>query len=260
MKVPTNLILLATAAATATFPALGSADSVVSSEVMALLYQDSENAPPPPAPPTEAESPDRWYAAAALGATFLLDTQIKSNDGPKFKFNTGIGLNLGVGYILTKSWAIEVRSGILWNEIDQYQGSSQGVTVSGGDGRIYQVPLMFSGIYSIPLSEKFSVGLKAGVGVQWTNFNVDNIRAVSAAGTDFVSYDNTSASFRWEVGIQLAHQIAHNIRIGGGFIFSGTSSVDIGSPTINGNTISFVSDDLEPLYNFSLGFGVNIAF
>ena len=228
---------------------------------MALLYQDSDNVPAPP-PPVDAEAPNRWYASAAIGASFLLGTEISNTSGPKFKFKTGVGLNLGVGYILTKQWSVEVRSGVLWNEIDEYQGSSQGVSYNGGDGTVYQIPLMASAIYSIPISDKFSVGLKGGIGLQWTNFSVDRIRITAPGQNALGSFDNTSASFRWEVGFQLANQIAHNIRIGGGVMFSGSTSVDIGSPTVDsgGNSIFGPSEKLDPLYNITLGFGVNIRF
>ena len=173
-----------------------------------------------------------------------------------------MGLNLGVGYILTEQWAVEVRSGVLWNEIDAYQGTSQGVSYNGGDGTVYQIPLMASAIYSIPFSDKFSVGLKAGIGLQWTDFSVDRIRITAPGLNALGSLDNTSTSFRWEVGFQLANQIAHNIRIGGGVMFSGTTSVDIGSPTVDigGNNIVGLGDKLDPLYNITLGFGVNITF
>ena len=255
------MLLLTVGAAAFGCSSLVAADSVVSTDVMALLYQDSDNAPPPP-PPTDAEAPNRWYASAALGASFLLDTEISNTSGPKFKFKTGMGLNLGVGYILTEQWAVEVRSGVLWNEIDAYQGTSQGVSYNGGDGTVYQIPLMASAIYSIPFSDKFSVGLKAGIGLQWTDFSVDRIRITAPGLNALGSLDNTSTSFRWEVGFQLANQIAHNIRIGGGVMFSGTTSVDIGSPTVDigGNNIVGLGDKLDPLYNITLGFGVNITF
>lgn len=235
--------------------------SMVSADALALITQDADEKTPPP--PTETAAANPWYAAAAFGGNFLMDAKIKDADGIEFKFKNGIGLNIGVGYQLCETLAVEVRSGVLWNEIKGFNETSMIENITGGDGDVYQIPLMASLIYSIPISEKLSIGLKAGVGIQWTDFNASNIE-VSSPGvqSSFGSYDHTSTAFRWEVGFQLASQIAHNVRIGGGVLFSGTSSVSLGTATVTGGGAGgdFGDDKLEALYNVSLGFGVTITF
>jgi opacity protein-like surface antigen len=235
--------------------------SMVSADALALITQDADEKTPPL--PTETAAANPWYAAAAVGGNFLLDAKIKDEDGIKFKFKNGLGLNIGVGYQLCETLAVEVRSGLLWNEIKGFNETGMNENITGGDGDVYQIPLMASLIYSIPISEKLSIGLKAGVGIQWTDFNASNIE-VSSPGvpSSFGSYDHTSTAFRWEVGFQLANQIAHNVRIGGGVLFSGTSSVSLGTATVTGGGAGgdFGDDKLEALYNVSLGFGVQITF
>ena len=235
--------------------------SMASADALALITQDVDEKTPPP--PTEIEAANPWYAAAAFGGNFLMDAKIKDADGIKFKFKNGLGLNIGVGYQLCETLAVEVRSGLLWNEIKGFNETNPNGNITGGDGNVYQIPLMASVIYSIPINEKLSIGLKAGVGIQWTDFNASNIE-VSSPGvqSSFGSYDHTSTAFRWEVGFQLANQIAHNVRIGGGVIFSGTSSVSLGTATVTGGAGggNFGDDKLEALYNVSLGFGVTITF
>lgn len=235
--------------------------SMVSADALALITQDADEKTPPP--PTETAAANPWYAAAAFGGNFLMDAKIKDTDGIKFKFKNGLGLNIGVGYQLCETLAVEVRSGLLWNEIKGFNETGMNENITGGDGDVYQIPLMASLIYSIPISEKLSIGLKAGVGIQWTDFNASNIE-VSSPGvqSSFGSYDHTSTAFRWEVGFQLANQIAHNVRIGGGVLFSGTSSVSLGTATVTGGGAGgdFGDDKLEALYNVSLGFGITITF
>ena len=235
--------------------------SMVSADALALITQDADEKTPPP--PTETAAANPWYAAAAFGGNFLMDAKIKDTDGIKFKFKNGLGLNIGVGYQLCETLAVEVRSGLLWNEIKGFNETGMNENITGGDGDVYQIPLMASLIYSIPISEKLSIGLKAGVGIQWTDFNASNIE-VSSPGvqSSFGSYDHTSTAFRWEVGFQLANQIAHNVRIGGGVLFSGTSSVSLGTATVTGGGAGgdFGDDQLEALYNVSLGFGITITF
>jgi|GEM_PF-5936769 len=238
--------------------------SMVSADALTLITQDVDEKTPPP--PTEIEAATPWYAAAAFGGNFLMDAKIKDEDGIKFKFKNGIGLNIGVGYQLCETLAVEVRSGVLWNEIKGFNETrmtgNTSVTATGGDGDVFQIPLMASLIYSIPISEKLSIGLKAGVGIQWTDFKASNIMLSEAIGLSSVSYDHTSTAFRWEVGFQLANQIAHNVRIGGGVIFSGTSSVSLGTATVTGAAAAgnFGDNKLEALYNVSLGFGITITF
>ena len=235
--------------------------SMVSADALALITQDADEKTPPP--PTETAAANPWYAAAAFGGNFLMDAKIKDTDGIKFKFKNGLGLNIGVGYQLCETLAVEVRSGLLWNEIKGFNETGMNENITGGGGDVYQIPLMASLIYSIPISEKLSIGLKAGVGIQWTDFNASNIE-VSSPGvqSSFGSYDHTSTAFRWEVGFQLANQIAHNVRIGGGVLFSGTSSVSLGTATVTGGGAGgdFGDDKLEALYNVSLGFGITITF
>ncbi|MDA0296442.1 MAG: outer membrane beta-barrel protein [Planctomycetota bacterium] len=234
--------------------------SMVSADALALITQDADEKTPPP--PTETAAANPWYAAAAFGGNFLLDAKIKDTDGIKFKFKNGLGLNIGVGYQLCETLAVEVRSGLLWNEIKGFNETGMNENITGGDGDVYQIPLMASLIYSIPISEKLSIGLKAGVGIQWTDFNASNIEVSDGVQNSVVSYDHTSTAFRWEVGFQLANQIAHNVRIGGGVLFSGTSSVSLGTATVTGGAAGadFGDDKLEALYNVSLGFGVIITF
>lgn len=237
--------------------------SMAPADALSLLYQEADEKTPPP--PEEAEVAGPWYFAAAIGGTFALDADIKDQNGSYFKFNTGVGMNLGFGYAFNKTFALEVRSGVLWNGINSIQNFRIGTgTYGGGDGDLYQVPMMASLLVSFPISEKFSIGLKAGVGAQWTKFNstVNSYNAGIFAGTN--TWDNSSISFRYEVGVQLAHQITHNIKIGGGLIFSGTSEVSIGTPqlyTPAGAPVPTIGEDnLERIFNISLGFGVTVFF
>ncbi|MCP4836742.1 MAG: hypothetical protein GY895_18475, partial [Phycisphaera sp.] len=141
-------------------------------------------------------------------------------------------------------------------------GGESGFQITDGSGDIYQIPVMASLIYSIPINDRFSIGLKGGAGVQFTNFNAKDVTIVSPGGKAQSSWNNDSTAFRWEVGFQIAHQVAHNIRIGGGVLFSGTTDVDIGSadPALAGLGVLDDDQKLKGLYNISLGFGVNISF
>ena len=65
---------------------------------------------------------------------------------------------------------------------------------------------------------------------------------------DDLSYRKKSTAFRWEVGLQLATEVATNVRIGGGVIFGGTSEVNIGA--LEGSAgMNPMEDKLKGLFN-----------
>ena len=228
--------------------------TAASADALMLLNQDDAGDTPPP-PAAVEKTP--WYVAAAVGGNIALNAKMKDTD-VKFKFKTGVGVNLGVGYAFAENLAVEVRSGIMWNKIKEVEGTYMGnAMLSGGSGHMYQVPVMASVVYSLPINEKTNLGIKAGAGIQWTDFKADSITLTTAPllPLDNLSYSNKSTAFRWELGLQLATQVATNVRVGGGVIFGGTSEVNIGE--LSGNSME---DKLKGLYNVSLGFGVNIAF
>lgn len=233
--------------------------SAVSADALSILNQDADEKTPPPPTTTEATSP--WYVAGAVGGNYLLESKLKDAGEAKFKFRTGIALNVGVGYGIAENLAVEIRSGLMWNKIDGTSGGESGFQITDGSGDIYQIPVMASLIYSIPINDRFSIGLKGGAGVQFTNFNAKDVTIVSPGARDRQSsWNNDSTAFRWEVGFQIAHQVAPNIRIGGGVLFSGTTDVNIGSADPAGLGVLDDDQKLKGLYNVSLGFGVNISF
>lgn len=233
--------------------------SIVSADALSILNQDADQKTPPPPTTTEATSP--WYVAGAVGGNFILKSKVKDAGDAKFKFKTGIALNVGIGYGIAENLAVEVRSGLMWNKIDGSSGGESGSEISGGKGDIYQIPVMASLVYSIPINDKFSIGLKGGAGVQFTNFNAKDVTIVNPGQPNVLaSWDNDSTAFRWEVGFQVAHQVTSNIRIGGGVLFSGTTEVNIGAADVAGFGSVDEDQKLKGLYNISLGFGVNISF
>lgn len=235
-----------------------------------LLYQDSGDKTPPPPEATEAES--KWYFTGDVGANFVLDSEVKEFYGVKFKFKPGAGMNFGFGYNFTKMFALEMSSGFTWNKIDQLNGLGPVPTAIGtatlqsdGDGDLYQVPFMVNFVVTIPI-DKFSIGLFGGVGVQWTRFSSSNDVLLNGASTTFqLKFDTNSASFRYNVGVRLAYDITHNVKIGVNGMFAGSTEVNIGTAgavTVPGfGTLSGGDDQhLKSLFNFQVAFGVNVAF
>ena len=243
--------------------------SMASADALLLLNQDADEKTTSPQEEAEAACP--WYMAGTLGTSIALDSDIKDSNGASFKFKAGVGFNIGVGYAFNKYFAVEIRSGYLWNSLDSVPSYDFGPpgsfksTVNGGDGNLYQVPLTADLVVSIPISDNFTIGLLGGIGMQWTKFKVSNIgltRANVDVGT--LGFNSDSVAFRYNFGLRFAHQIAHNVRVGGGFLFSGTTEVKLGKGTYafnaGGSTEGDVDVNLRRILNISIGAGVSISF
>ena len=219
---------------------------------------------------TETTEASPWFFIGALGGGAMFDSDFKGEDNLSVKYNPGIGLNLGVGYALNKHWAIEISTGLAWNGIDRISGfdNSSGVslTASGGNGDLYQVPLVASIAWATPLGERFTLGIAAGVGMQWTSFDLHDAN-LTVNGVPFgtASQKKNSVAFRYQVGVQITREIASNIQLGFGVRFFGTSEVDLGRTTYfpTGGGASFKSTEsskLKNLMGFALGTSLKITF
>jgi opacity protein-like surface antigen len=229
-----------------------------------LLYQDSDDNTPPPPDAAEAASP--WYLTADVGVNFAMEAEFKDggNAGSKFKFKPGLGMNIGVGYNFTKMFGLEISSGLQWNKVKELDVSNPlpGLTVSQDSGDLYQIPLMANFVVNFNVTDKFDIGLVAGVGMQWTKFKSTNTLTTGGGGivlTDQIAFDHNSVAFRYNFGLRMNYAITHNVRLGANFLFTGSTSVDIGSPT-DAAGVAFQDETLKDLLNFGIGFGVEWSF
>ena len=233
------------------------------------LMQDAARNDEASAVTPEATEACPWFFIGALGGSALLDSDFEGEDNLSVKYNPGVGLNLGVGYALNKHWAVEIMTGVSWNGIDGVSGFSSetgiALTASGGNGDVYQIPLIASIAWGTPLGEGFTLGIAAGVGAQWTSFDLHGT-AVEVNGVPWgtVSQKGDSLAFRYQIGVQVTREIASNIQLGFGVRFFGTSEVDLGNTTyFPDGAASFESTEstkLNSLMGFALGTSLKITF
>ena len=233
-----------------------------------LLYQDSDDKTPPP--PDAAADASPWYLTADVGVNFAMKGEFKDggNVGSDFKFNPGLGMNIGVGYNFTKMFGLEISSGLQWNKVKELNIANPipGLVVSQDSGDLYQVPLVANFVVNFNVTDKFDIALLGGAGMQWTKFTSTNfLNPTTGVGLrpDTVTWDHHSFAFRYNFGLRMNYAITHNVRLGANFLFTGSTSVDIGSPTDTNFTPTgraFQDDTLKDLLNFSIGFGVVWSF
>jgi len=243
--------------------------SVASADAL-LLYQDSDDNT---APPPDAADASPWYLTADIGVNFAMKADIKENGyaAGNFKFEPGMGMNIGVVYNFTKMFGLELSSGLQWNKVKDLNIDNPvaGLTVAQDSGDLYQIPFMANFVVNFNVSDKFDIGLVAGVGMQWTKFKSTNTLTNGGAGGpglvlfDTVTWDHNSIAFRYNFGLRMNYAITHNVRLGANFLFTGSTEVNIGSPTdtiLTPTGINFEEDKLKDLLNFGIGFGVEWSF
>lgn len=77
-------------------------------------------------------------------------------------FNLGIRGNVVLGYDISKSFAVEFDTGVLWNSMDKAGGTS--LDSSGKSFDTYTVPFMASVIYKVPVKGSWYPYVGVGVG------------------------------------------------------------------------------------------------
>lgn len=228
-----NVTSLALGIATLAFTASTSADA------LSLAQEESRTAGN--SAPIVIEETSPWYFHAAGGGNMMLNSDFENVDHT-MKFGPGVAVDLGVGYSLNKIFAVQVQTGVAWNKIDSIDGAD----LSGGEGNVYQVPLTLHLVMGFPISDSWKLGFSAGGGIQWTNFDGSG----RTNGSMAYSYSSQSYAFRYQLGVAATRTIAHNMTLGFGVRFSGTTSLDIG----------YNGEKVKGLTNIGLGATFKLTF
>ena len=203
------------------------------------------------------------------------------------KFNTGIDATVAFGYELSDWLSIELQTGLVWNGVNgvtgnwmipngQPGGVQQTVTTNiwGGNGNLYQVPMMVNLNFDIPLSTPDSerwpfigcttyLTLNLGVGAEYAKLKIDDIQLPGGAGVPTLNagIDKGAWGFAYQVGANLRMEIAHNMDLGLYFQFRGTSSMNFGSPSVTGTPlVSGMDFTVSSLMNYAVGMNFRIEF
>lgn len=241
--------------------------------------------------PARKQKPSDLYIVGDVGLNLLQDVQWRDTgfqSDPKFQFKPGIDARLGLGIRITEKtvknvterFNMEISAGFLWNSIDAVSSSIEEFNdplqtgagiglwgLSGGDGRMMQVPLTVDFIWTAYETEKISLSMNLGLGVQWTDFEVNNAMfaeyATPTSPAPIQSIDlnasGSSVAFRYQAGLDLLFKITDGMRLGGYFRYGGAAPTSLGrlstgSPAPLGNL------RLGALNNFSVGLRLGIDF
>ncbi|MCH2161554.1 MAG: hypothetical protein MK085_06730 [Phycisphaerales bacterium] len=244
------------------------------------------------------------YFRFDAGANFLGNANIKnvslqgtsmptgtpgiSNAG--IKFNPGLDTAVSFGYELGDWLSIELQTGLAWNGINGIYGNwliPNGISgtgeqlivdrnISGGNGHLYQIPMMVNLNFDIPLSTPDSerwpfightayLTLSVGVGAEYAHLNITDMYFPGGGGTGLATMraelDNGAWAFAYQVGANLRMELAQNMDLGVYFRFRGTSSFDFGNPTFDAPGVNSPRGfEISSLLNYAVGMNFRIEF
>ena len=239
-------------------------------------------------PPRRADKPSNLYLKADVGLNLLQDTTLREtgfSEDPRLRFRPGLDANLGLGInmIETKKathierFSMEFTIGVLWNEVDSVSSETENLTpvnpifgpgwysITGGEGHMLQIPLDVDFVWTVYETERVSVALNVGLGVQWTDLDLKNTSITQYTGnggaviktTDF-SASGSAIGFHYQGGFDVLFEITTGVEIGGYFRYAGTPASSLG--TITGPAIPFGELKINDLNNFSVGARLTLAF
>lgn len=241
--------------------------------------------------PARKQGPSDLYIVGDVGLNLLQDVRWRDtgfNSDPKFQFNPGIDARLGLGIRIaqktvknvTERFNMEISAGFLWNTIDAVSstveefddplqtGAGVGLWgLSGGDGRMMQVPLTVDFVWTAYETRKISLSMNFGVGVQWTDFEVNNAMFAEYASPTSpapiqsidLSASGSSVAFRYQAGLDLLFLITDGMRVGGYFRYGGAAPTSLGRLS-TGAPVPLGNLRIGALNNFSVGLRFGIDF
>ena len=204
------------------------------------------------------DDPLGQYIRLQVGGNFAFDASIKDessnaagtlfnlNNG-KIKFDPGVDFQVTWGIAVWEALAIELSTGFAYNSVSSVEGTwtsplAPGSTpTTGGSGSATSIPLVIGLGYSFGVTDTFTLGVNAGVGVQFTYADISGVSGVGFQPLE-ASIDGTAASFRYQVGVTADWALSHSFGLGAYVRYSGTTESNFGRPEFNTTQVVGISD------------------
>ncbi|MCH2160318.1 MAG: hypothetical protein MK085_00445 [Phycisphaerales bacterium] len=236
--------------------------------------QGARRAAVSPVPDHDTGEEPSWFLSFNAGVNMALDADLKDitptgltsfglQDG-KIKFKPGMDLDLAIAWPLASFFSMDVQTGLAWNSVDSVSGELPNLlgppaALAGGEGNVYQIPVMTNAIFDIGLSEDIFLTFNVGIGFQFTYADISGVSSPSLPGVT-ASLSNSSLSFRYQVGAELRFEVSPGITLGAFTRFSGTTENNFGRAEFS--AIFTGTDDVkaDTLMNVAAGFNLRATF
>jgi hypothetical protein len=254
-----------------------------------LMLSNASQADEAAAVPAKTAKPSPLYIKADVGLNLLQDADWRDTgfaSKPRFQFNAGIDSSLGLGVKIqestkggiTERFNMEFSVGFMWNSLDAVSSSVEQLVdpigpnssgfwgLSGGEGRMMQIPITVDFIWTMYETDRISISLNGGFGAQWTDFDLKNANFseyTAPTGTVTRNFDlnasGNAVAFRYQGGLDVRFKLAAGIELGGYLQYAGATSSSLGRLT-TGSPAPLGELKLGALNNFSVGARLTIAF
>jgi opacity protein-like surface antigen len=160
------------------------------------------------------------YISADVGSAFRPDTIFHESFGTTdhTTYNAGIRADIGIGYNVNKSWAVELDTGVIWNSIDKVNG----VPLSSFNETFdtYLIPNLVNVIYKVPTKSPLAPYVGVGVGsvVSIADINAGNFHG---SNPDLSDSDYT---FAYQAEAGLNYNVSKRVSFGVDYKFLGMLS------------------------------------
>jgi len=204
------------------------------------LAADEAAAPPPAARSATAA----WYLRNEVGGNFIPDISLKdksitigadvvSSTNASVAMDGGVAWNIAGGFHLNDWLALEMSTGIAYNDFDSVSGtiSVNGTPTLAGttgiSGHLLQVPILFGPRAEVPLGENFRFNAGVSLGAIYID---GDLAASFTDGITTVSFDggDSAWAFAYSVTLGLDWVIAPSVDLGLAYRFLGTTSASFG--------------------------------
>ena len=210
-----------------------------------------------------------------------------------FVAGTGYDFTFGIGIKLSEEVTVEVQTGVQWNPIESASANlsylveeqvpggdpierSYSSPAIGGQGDIYQVPLVANLLYDVEVMKDLRLAIGAGAGVQWTQFTSRNITSTEYPGVIYydqisqqeqllpliMNLEGQAISARFQLRAGLSWQVIPRGFLGAYVQFSQSSLVNIGGLGFDENANNIYRDggEIRVPYLRSLSIGGRFSY
>ena len=172
-----------------------------------------------------AQSASKLYVKANGGVAFQQDIALKTQINPvpgDMKFDTGFRAGAVLGYQLNRSFAAELESGIIQNNVN-YIGV-QTLSSYGANATLDEIPLLVNGVYTPAckwhLKPYIGVGLGTVIGI-FDSSRVTGLYFTGPGGT--TTYHSTDVTFAYQAEVGLNYMLGRHVTLGLAYKFMGTT-------------------------------------
>lgn len=166
---------------------------------------------------SRGQSADKFYLDVNVGGAIPQNSKIQvspfGNSGD-VAFDAGVRGGLALGYHITPSFAAQLESGIVWNNVHSIHGNTIS-SFPGASAEIYEVPMLADFIYK-PLHGAFQPYIGAGVGGAATIFDSSNLPLYGS------SFSDTDFTFAYQAQAGFKYAVNSNVELGIAYEFLGT--------------------------------------